>query len=95
MSSGGAGRDRADAPAVDDVAVGAGQRLARQQALDPLEDGVGAGGELKLQQFLDRRRPHCALDQAGFQQRLRFRREGQAVRDLRCIQRLDAERVAA
>ena len=45
-----------DAAAIQHVAVGAGQRLARQQPLDALEDRVGAGGELQLQQFLARRR---------------------------------------
>ena len=73
------------AAAIQHVAVGAGQRLAGQHALDALEDRLGAGGELQLQQFLARGRAHRARDQPGLQQRLRLRGEGQAaVRSARC-----------
>jgi len=49
--------------AIKDMTVGAGDCLARQHALNALEDRVGARGELQLQQFLPRRRPHRAPDQ--------------------------------
>ena len=74
-------RDRVDLPPLQDMAVGAGDGLTRQHPLDAFKDGVGAGGELELQQFLDRRRPYRALHQAGFQQRLRFRGERQPAID--------------
>jgi hypothetical protein len=86
-------RQVADPLAIEDVAVGAGNRLAGQQPLDALEDGVGASGKLKLQQFLDRRLSHRALHKPGLQQRLRFRGERQSALDRGDIQRLDAERV--
>ncbi len=80
--------------AVQHVAVGAGQCLAGQQALDAFEDRLGTGGELQLQQLLARRGPHHARHQSCLQQRLRFRGERQPAGYLGDVQRLDAERVA-
>ena len=83
-----------DTAAIEDVPVGAGDRFARQQTLDALEDRFRAGGELQLQQLLARGRTDGARRQAGLQQRLRLGGEGQAVAGLRDVERLDAEWVA-
>ena len=80
---------------LDHVPFGAGQRLARQHAMDAGEDRLGAGGELQLQQLLARgadarrARPSPASRSA-----LRLGREGEAAVDRRRIERLDAERIA-
>ncbi len=87
-------RQGGDAGAVDHPAVGDPERLAGQQAADAGKDGVAAGGELQLQQLVARFRPQRPLHQPGGEQRLRLRREGQAVLQLGDIERLDAERVA-
>ncbi len=94
MSSGGAAGTGIDLPPIQDMPVGAGDGLAGQHALDALENGVRAGGELKLQQFLHRGGAHRALHQPGFQQGLRFRGERQSAVDRGDVERLDAERVA-
>ena len=49
---------------------------------------------MQLQQLLPRRGPHFPLNQAGFQQGLRFRCERQAAIHLSNVQRLDAEGIA-
>ena len=49
---------------------------------------------MQLQQLLPRRGPHFPLNQSGFQQGLRFRRERQTAIHLSDIQRLDAKGIA-
>ena len=84
-----------DAPPLDDAAFRDDERFARQHARDSGEDRVAAGGELQLEQFIARL-PH-QLDRHGArsEDRLRFRREDEALRRLGIIERLDAERIAA
>ena len=86
-------RQGCEAGAVDDVAIDDAYRLAGQDALDAREDGVRAGGELDLQQFVACRRAHTTLDQAGRQQGLWFGGEGDSARDRRGVERLDAKPV--
>ena len=87
--------ERLDAAALDDAALGDHHRLARQHALDAGEDRLAAGGELKLQQLVARlAAPARPATSAAGDQRLRLRGEGEALRRLDVIERLDAERIA-
>ena len=69
--------------ALDHMPLGAGQRLARQHAMDARENRVGARGELHLQQLLARRGAQPARDEPGVEERARLRGEGEAAVDLR------------
>ena len=82
------------AAALDDASLPHHDRLARQHPLDAGEDRVAAGGELHLQQLVARRRGELALDDAGLDQRLRFRGEGEVLRRLGVVERLDAKGIA-
>ncbi len=70
------------------------QDLAWQHALDALEDRVAPSRELQLQELVQHLGLDLRLGEARFDQRLRLRREGEAIRRLEIIERLDAERVA-
>ncbi len=89
-----AGAQRLDAAALDDAAPGDHQRLARQHPPDAGEDGVAAGGELQLQQLVARLAHQLGRDEAARNQAFGLRREGEALRGLDVIERLDAERIA-
>ena len=83
-----------DPPAFDDAALGHHHGFARQDAMDALEDGFAAGGELQLQQLVARGDVERRLHQAAADERLGLGGEGQALRRLDIIKRLDAERIA-
>ncbi len=92
---GAAARQGAAAQAVDDTAVLDDDRLARQDTIDPGERGRPPGGELQLQQLIAQRPADPRRDEAGGDQRLRLRGEGEAHDGLGVVERLDAERIAA
>src|SRR5262249_11242559 len=80
--------------ALDDAALGDDEGLAREDAVDPGEDGLAPGGELHLKELV----PHLADElrrrQARGKEGARLGGEGEAGRRLEIVERLDAERVA-
>ena len=88
------GRKRGAAATGDDSAPFNHQGFPRQNTADVPENSLRSGGELQMYELRDLVRRQLARCQPRRNQRLRLRREGDAVGTLRVIERLDPEGVA-
>ena len=86
--------ERITAMAVDDTPAGNHEGLTRQNTLDPVEDGVGPGRELQLEQLIPYPHIDAGFHETGGDHCLRLGREGEALAPLDVIQGFDPERVA-
>jgi hypothetical protein len=78
---------------IDQPAIGDVDRLARKQPEDAGKDRLRARRELSLQHFVARSRAHRTLCEARRKQRLRFGRKGEALRNMRIVERFYAKRI--